>query len=185
MKAKVETTTMTPTKSAITQICESLEKIEREAAAAAAAVTAADEEYQIAKIDDGKTDPGEIFDRKTAAKKTLFIRQAEAKRVAAKAEAARFEFEKSIEALAEPLLVNLSKIRAGNAEQLTKELAPKLLHDSGYAVPALQNFVNACKGVKEFDDAIGNIQHGIGRLELHGAQSSGLITSLKHAERLV
>jgi hypothetical protein len=184
MKPNTESN-MTSTKSAITHICESLEKIEREAAAAAAAVTTADEEYQIAKIDDGKTDPGEIFDRKTAAKKKLFVCQAEAKRAATKAEAAEFEFAKSIEALAEPLLANLAKIRAGNAERLTKELAPKLLHDSGYAGPVLKNFVDWSKGVREFDEAIGNIQNGIERMPVHGAQTSGLVRALKQAERLV
>ena len=64
------------------QICESFETTEKEAATAEAAVISAEEAYKLAAIDDGKTDPGEIYERKSGAKKILFIRKAEAKRAA-------------------------------------------------------------------------------------------------------
>lgn len=172
------------TTSPIQQLCESLEKIAREASAADAAVTAASEEYKIAKIDDGETDPAEIFERKTAAKKKLFIRESEAKRAQSRLKTATSDFETSIENLTGPLLEDLAKIRDRNAAQLTKELAPKLPQND-LAISTLKNFVGRCNGVMDFDIAIGSIHQGIQRLNTHGPQTSGLIRALKQAEILL
>lgn len=179
---------MTPTNQSttlsLTQICESYEKIVKDAAATEAAVTVAQEEYKVAKIDDGTTEPAEIFDRKTAAKKKLFICEAEAKRAATRLEGATTDFDSTIESLAAPLLEDLTKVRNRNADQITKELEPKLA-PGDLRVSALHNFVTRCKGVVEFDMAIGSIWQGIERLSARGAQASGLIRALKHAESLL
>ena len=179
MKPTNQSTTLS-----LTQICEAHEKLVKDAAATEAAVNVATEEYKVAKIDDGKTDPAEIFDRKTAAKKKLFICEAEAKRAAARLEGAEADFNSTIESLAAPLLENLTNVRNCNAAKLTKELEPKLA-PGDLRVPALANFVARCNGVVEFDVAIASIHNGVMRLEERGAQASGLIGALKQAERLI
>jgi hypothetical protein len=188
MKPNTDTNTMTstskPTTSPLRQICGSYEKTLADAAAADAAVATAQEEYDIAKIDDGKTDPGAIYDRKTAAERKLFIREAEAKRASMKLEEATAEFETSIERLAAPLLEELAKIRDSNAERLTKELATKLPKDND-AAHALNNFVIRCDGVVEFSLAISVIHEGLARLPIHGPKSGGLIKALAAADRLL
>lgn len=183
---KPTSTTPVPT---ITELCVSIEKIARESAAADTAVTTASEEYKIAKNDDGTTDPALIFDRKTAAKKKLFIAEAEAKRAAKRLESATAEFETAVGSLEAPLVEKLTKIRNQNAERLTGELVSKLPKANrtapSLATSALRDFVACCEGVWEYDTAIASIAHTAPRLESHGPQASGLIGALKRAEALL
>ena len=175
---------MTPTPS-IMHICAAFEAIEKSVADAEAAVITAKQECKNAKTDDGNTDPAEIYDRKSRAKKQLFILEAEAKRAAAKLEEAKPEFENSIEGLAAPLLDQLTKKRAHNAELLEKEFAPKTVPGDQRAKNAMTSFIACCKDVEAFDIAIGAIYQGLQRLPAHGAKVSGLTKALRHAESLI
>ena len=169
----------------IAHICAAFEVIEKSVADAEAAVITAKQACKDAKTDDGNTDPAKIYDRKAHAKKQLFILEAEAKRAAAKLEEAKPDFENSIGDLAAPLLDQLAKKRAHNAELLEKEFAPKTVPGDLRAKNAMSTFIACCKDVEVFDIAIGAIHQGLQRLPAHGAKVGGLTKALRHAESLI
>jgi hypothetical protein len=125
-----------------------------------------------------------ISDRKSEAKKKLFILEAEAKRTAARLETTRANFDQTVEELAAPILKSLTKTRDDNAKQLSNELAPKLRKDAGQAEAAMQSFIRCCNGVGDFDAAISSVEHNLQAARITGRRT-GLIQALQAAENLL